>query len=96
MITTVKSYGFTMPALISLSVVSCSFLRASIEHQNENTAIRSKTTTTRPIRLLVTLTSFSPKLILPEEHLATIANYQNFGAELGSEQFSVGKISPVY
>ena len=94
--TTVKSYGFTMPALISFSVVSCSFLRASIEHQNENTAIRSKKTTIMPIRFLVTLTSLSPKLIVPEEHLATIAYCQYFGAELGSEHCSVGKISPVY
>ena len=94
--TTVKSYGFTMPALISFSVVFCSFLRASMEHQNENTIIRSKKTTTMPIRLLVTLTSFSPKLIVPEEHLATIAYYQYFGAELGSEHCSLGKISSVY
>ena len=96
MTTTVKSYGFTMPQLISFSVVSCSFLRASIEHQNVNTAIMSKKTTMRPIRLLVTLTSLSPKLILPEEHLATIAYYQYFGAEFGSEHCSAGKISPVY
>ena len=94
--TTVKSYGLTIPALISFSVVSCSFLRASMEHQNENTAIRSKKTTIMPIRLLVTLTSFYPKLIVPEEHLATIAYYQYFGAELGSEHCSGGKMSPVY
>ena len=94
--TTVKSYGFTIPALISFSVVSCSFFRASMEHQNENTAIRSKKTTIMPIRLLVTLTSFSPKLILPDEHLATMAYCQYFGAEFGSEHYSTGKMSPEY
>ena len=56
-----------------------------MEHQKEKTIMRSKKTTTRPIRLLVTFTSFSPKLILPEEHLATIAYYQYLAAELGSE-----------
>lgn len=55
-----------------------------MEHQKEKTIIRSKKTTTRPIRLLVTETSFSPNLIVPEEHLATIAYYQYFAAELGS------------
>ena len=54
-----------------------------MEHQKEKTIKRSKKTTTRPISYLVTGSSFSPKLILPEEHLIIIAYYQYFASELG-------------
>ena len=67
-----------------------------MEHQKEKMIMRSKKTTTRPIRLLLTSISLAPKLIEPEEHLTIMAYCQYFGAELGSEHSLWGRISSVY
>ena len=55
-----------------------------MEHQKTKIRIRSRKTTTRPMKFLVNFKSVSPIVILDEEHCANITYFQLAGVAYGN------------